>query len=100
MWIQVRRPHDDAVQITPIVRIYDLLIGMGAHRPLSSRGSARKANGRRQPSHGAIRGTPLIEPQERAAGQQGLEVGRTGVQLERKSQAAALEMVDLSAYTK
>jgi ABC-type transporter MlaC component len=48
---------------------------------------------------GAIRGTPLLEPPEQADGQQGQEVGRTGAQLERKTLAAALEMVDLAGIS-
>lgn len=47
----------------------------------------------------AIRGTPLIEPQEQADGQQGQEMGRTGGQPERKGQAEALEMVDLAGVS-
>jgi phospholipid transport system substrate-binding protein len=48
----------------------------------------------------AIRGTPLVEPQKQANGQQGQEVGQTRVQLERKGQAAeALEMVDLAGVS-
>ena len=48
---------------------------------------------------GAVRGTPLIEPQKQAEGHQGQAVEQTRVQLERKSRAAALEMVDLAGIS-
>ncbi|HEY7709050.1 MAG TPA: ABC transporter substrate-binding protein [Candidatus Entotheonella sp.] len=48
---------------------------------------------------GAVRGTSLIEPQTQAERHQGQEVEQARVQLERKSRAAALEMVDLAGIS-